>query len=62
MWNFPRFELTALISAPWRTPLLYESGPQGREVSGIRIYQEDDPRVMEWHVYWPAHHQATDAK
>ena len=32
MWDFPRFELNALISAPWRAPLLYESGPQGREV------------------------------
>jgi hypothetical protein len=52
MWNFPRFELEALVSAPWRAPLLYESGPQGREVNGIRIYREDDPRVMDWHVHW----------
>ncbi len=52
MWDFPRFEINALISAPWRVPLLYESGPQGREVNGIRIYREDDPRVVDWHVYW----------
>ena len=52
MWDFPRFEMNALISAPWRAPLLYESGPQGREVNGIRIYREDDPRVVDWHVYW----------
>jgi hypothetical protein len=52
MWDFPRFELNALISAPWRAPLLYESGPQSREVNGIRIYREDDPRVIDWHVFW----------
>ena len=52
MWNFPRFETEALVSAPWRAPLLYESGPQGREVNGIRIYREEDPRVMDWHVHW----------
>ena len=52
MWNFPRFETDALVSAPWRAPLLYESGPGGREVNGIRVYREDDPRVMDWHVYW----------
>jgi hypothetical protein len=52
MWDFPRFETEALVSAPWRAPLLYESGPQSREVNGIRIYREDDPRVMDWHVFW----------
>ena len=52
MWDFPRFEINALVSAPWRAPLLYESGPQGREVNGIRIYREEDPRVLDWHVYW----------
>ena len=52
MWDFPRFEINALISAPWRAPLLYESGRQGREVNGIRIYREDDSRVLDWHVYW----------
>ena len=52
MWDFPRFEVNALISAPWRAPLLYESGPQGREVNGIRLYREEDPRVLDWHVYW----------
>jgi hypothetical protein len=52
MWDFPRFETNALVSAPWRVPLLYESGPGGREVNGVRIYREDDPRVLDWHVYW----------
>src|ERR1039457_629885 len=56
MWDFPRFEIDALISAPWRTPLLYESGPQGREVNGIRICREDDSRVLDWHVYWMTKH------
>src|ERR1019366_10093101 len=56
MWDFPRFEVNALISAPWRAPLLYESGPQGREVNGIRIYREEDPRVLDWHVYWMTKH------
>src|ERR1039458_10154456 len=46
MWDFPRFEINALISAPWRAPLLSESGSKGREVNGIRIYREDDPRVL----------------
>jgi len=50
--GLPRFEVNALTSAPWRSPLLYESGPQGREVNGIRIYREDDSRVVDWHVHW----------
>ena len=52
MWDFPSFQSDVLISAPWRTPLLYESGLQGSEVNGIRIYRKDDPRVVDWHVYW----------
>jgi len=52
MWDFPSFQLDTLISAPWRTPLLYESGSQGIEVNGIRVYRKDDPRVVDWHVHW----------